>query len=454
MHRIIRVSCLLILFNAITGTAQNRVVGYYPDWVIEGMPAEELDFGILTHVNHAFAWPTATGEINSYLNMFDVDMNVTIHENGGYISLSFGGWGNSDGFAPMTASPENRQNFITNVIETCQYYEYDGVDFDWEHPATSTETDNYTLLIQELRAATDTTFDNFLITMAVPAGNWSGQHYDLDAMEPYIDWFNAMTYDYHGTWTNHAGHNSPLYNSPSNDPDGSCHTSMNYLINSRHIDPQKLNMGIPFYAKEFGASEINGASTGGNLTYGYNDIVGFLDQGWTDHWDDVANAPYLQNAAQTRLITYDNPTSVGLKCDYANSRDLGGVMIWALGQDFINGHEELLEAIQDYSGTIQEGDRFQSQPAATLRISNYPNPFNPITTISYFIPEQSKVEMTVYDIHGRALLTLLSGQISPGTYQIVWDGLDGQLRQVSTGIYFCKLQAGSFTKTIKMLFIK
>ena len=66
MHRIIRVSCLLILFNAITGTAQNRVVGYYPDWVIEGMPAEELDFGILTHVNHAFAWPTATGESDSY----------------------------------------------------------------------------------------------------------------------------------------------------------------------------------------------------------------------------------------------------------------------------------------------------------------------------------------------------------------------------------------------------
>ena len=418
------------------------------------MGAEELDFSVLTHVNHAFAWPSATGEIQSYAGMLDVDLNIAIHENGGYISLCFGGWGNSDGFAPMTADSVSRSNFIANVIETCEYYEYDGVDFDWEHPATSSQTDNYTLLIEELRAATDSAFDNFLITMAIPAGNWSGQHYDLTALEPLVDWFNVMTYDYHGTWTTHAGHNSPLYSSPSNDPDGSCHTSINYILNTRHLDPTKVNMGLSFYGKEFAASAINGASSGGHLTYGYNEIVEFIDQGWSYHWDTVANAPYLQNADLTRLITYDDPSSIELKCEYANTRELGGVMIWALGQDYINSQEELLEAIRPYTvGVDSEHQTLAPQELLNLH-PNYPNPFNPNTTISYTILESSSVKLEVFDIQGRKIVKLYDAKQNPGNYEVPWNGADMSGNSVSTGVYFARLHAGQSTKTIKMLFIK
>lgn len=440
---------LFVLFSS--GLTQNRVVGYYPEWVMSSMGVDELDFSILSHVNQSFAWPSASGEIQSYAGMLDVDVNVTIHENGGYISLCFGGWGNSAGFAPMTADPVSRANFISNVIETCQYYEYDGVDFDWEHPANSTETDNYTLLIEELRAATDEIFDNFLITMAIPAGNWSGQHYDLTALEPLVDWFNVMTYDYHGTWTTHAGHNSPLYSSPANDPDGSCHTSINYILNSRHLDPAKVNLGLAFYGKEFAASAINGASTGGNITYQYNDLIGFLDQGWSYHWDDVANNPYLQNPDMTRLITYDDPNSIALKCEYARTRELGGVLIWALGQDFVAGEEVLLEAVRDYATPIEVPLLI---PEDVQLLSNYPNPFNPITTIRYGLPEAAQVTLFIYDIKGRKVRSLIGEQQAAGSYEYQWNGMDDSGQPVSTGLYLTRLQAGSYTKTIKMLYLK
>lgn len=449
---IIFIGLLLVGSSLVAGT--NRVVGYYPDWVNDDLPGDYLDFTILTHVNHAFAWPTSSGEIESYAGMLDVELNVDIHENGGNILLSFGGWGNSDGFGPMTADPVTRKTFVTNLIETCQTYEYDGVDFDWEHPSNKTETDNYTLLMQEIREAADSTFDNFLITMAIPGGNWSGQYYDLDALSETIDWFNVMTYDYHGTWTNHAGHNSPLYPSPSNDPDGSCHTSMNYVIQSRGVNIEKVNMGIAFYGKEFNASAINGGSSGGNITYQYNSILNLIDAGWSYQWDAIAQVPYIQNPEKNKLVTFDDPRSVRLKCNYAAERGLGGVMMWALGQDVVDGEEVLLEAIRGYSTSI---DTDNSPPGLTqheLSVTCYPNPFNPSTTIYYNLPEHSHIIITIYDVTGREVATLKDQEQSAGHYEARWYGVDERGNRVSTGMYFCRLQTGGFSKTIKMVYLK
>ena len=65
-----------------------------------------------------------------------------IHEKGGKILLSFGGWGNSWGFSSSTASTDSRSVFINNIISTCEDYGYDGVDIDWEHPSNTFEKNN------------------------------------------------------------------------------------------------------------------------------------------------------------------------------------------------------------------------------------------------------------------------------------------------------------------------
>ena len=85
---------------------------------------------------------------------------------------------------------------------------------------------------------------------------------------------------------------------------------------------------------------------------------------------------------------------------------------------------------------------------------NYPNPFNPETKISYVIPEQSHVILEIYNIAGEKVKTLFSGQKNAGYHSVNWDGRDNLGRLVSGGIYLCRIKAGSYQQTIRMLLMK
>lgn len=93
-------------------------------------------------------------------------------------------------------------------------------------------------------------------------------------------------------------------------------------------------------------------------------------------------------------------------------------------------------------------------PENVMLYQNYPNPFNPTTTIRYELPEQSNVSLIIYDLNGKIVRTIESGSKSMGRYKYIWNGLDESGMQLSTGVYLTRLQAGSYTKTIKMLYIK
>ncbi|MBC8375107.1 MAG: T9SS type A sorting domain-containing protein [FCB group bacterium] len=84
---------------------------------------------------------------------------------------------------------------------------------------------------------------------------------------------------------------------------------------------------------------------------------------------------------------------------------------------------------------------------------NFPNPFNPSTTISYELPTQSDVRIVVYDILGQEVATLVSENQSVGYKSIQWDGLNTQGQQLSTGMYLYVIHAGEFTQTRKMLLL-
>jgi hypothetical protein len=80
---------------------------------------------------------------------------------------------------------------------------------------------------------------------------------------------------------------------------------------------------------------------------------------------------------------------------------------------------------------------------------NYPNPFNPATTISYQIRSAGGVTLRVYDVLGREVATLVNGYQPPGTYGVTFDG-----SRLSSGVYFYRLQSGSFVNTKKMVLAK
>ena len=85
---------------------------------------------------------------------------------------------------------------------------------------------------------------------------------------------------------------------------------------------------------------------------------------------------------------------------------------------------------------------------------NYPNPFNPRTTLAYSLHDAANVSLTIYDVAGRRVRELVNEHRLPGAYKVVWDGRDEKGTQVSSGVYFYKLVAGSFTDTKKMIMLK
>ncbi len=84
----------------------------------------------------------------------------------------------------------------------------------------------------------------------------------------------------------------------------------------------------------------------------------------------------------------------------------------------------------------------------------YPNPFNPSTTLRYGLPEEAAVSLFIYDIKGNLIKTFTRETKAAGWYEHTWNGIDDSGQPVSTGLYLTRLQAGSYTKTIKMLYLK
>ena len=85
---------------------------------------------------------------------------------------------------------------------------------------------------------------------------------------------------------------------------------------------------------------------------------------------------------------------------------------------------------------------------------NYPNPFNPITTLRYDLPENSYVNVTVYDMLGREIRTLVNATQDAGFKSVIWDATNNYGKPVSTGVYLYKIQAGDFVQTKKMVLLK
>jgi hypothetical protein len=92
--------------------------------------------------------------------------------------------------------------------------------------------------------------------------------------------------------------------------------------------------------------------------------------------------------------------------------------------------------------------------AKSNHLNNYPNPFNPKTTISFSLTTDSHVKLDIYNIKGQKVRNLINDFRTIGIHKIVWDGRDDQGQEMGSGVYLYRLQAGELTKTKKMLLIK
>lgn len=221
------------------------------------------------------------------------------------------------------------------------------------------------------------------------------------------------------------------------------------------------NTGNLLWKEEFRGEWDNGACRAYDLVYdlsGYIAVTGFVHNGqW--HMQDIFTVKLNAETGETHWLSeIDEPTWNYIGSDYGRCIDLdpltgdvfvGGMMLIPtssasvgqycmirLGDDIVNISENSF----NYSGLIQ----------------NYPNPFNSSTTISFYVEDpDNNTNITIYNLNGQKIKTLVNKKLNTGTHQAVWDGTTDTGKPVGSGIYFCILNINNKpTSTKKLLFLK
>lgn len=292
---------------------------------------------------------------------------------------SIGGWVWSNRFSDMAASVETRANFTTSAVTLIRQHQLDGIDLDWEYPTTiglpcaadkicqrPSDKTNFISLAQELRAAFDkagsTDGKHYYITIAAGAGadyvnDTDGKNSWIAQLAKSLDWINVMTYDYHGPFDKRSGFNAPLFSDPREPKARSADDSMKLYL-AAGVPAKKLTLGMPFYGygwlvcdagKTKGMDQVctgaaTAGTTGNTFTFSYLIKQGYLKKdtagkytiaglGYQRYWNSRTKVPYLYNAAEKTVISYDDEISIHLKDAYILSKGLRGGMFWELNAD-------------------------------------------------------------------------------------------------------------------------
>ena len=105
-------------------------------------------------------------------------------------------------------------------------------------------------------------------------------------------------------------------------------------------------------------------------------------------------------------------------------------------------------------GTFVKTREHTIRPRTINLSQNFPNPFNPSTTIKFDLPKTTEIDLYIYNAMGQRIRTLLKGSLNAGQHQVEWDGKNDDGHGVPSGIYFYQLRAGDYNKIMKMIFAK
>ncbi|KAH7305820.1 glycoside hydrolase superfamily, partial [Stachybotrys elegans] len=341
-----------------------RVVGYYEGWAnrrsCDSFSPSNIPDGVYTHINFAFASidpntfkivPAAKQDTELYRQLTrkkQIDRNLKVF-------IAIGGCAFNDPgptattFSDIARSQSNQRVFISSLISFMNTYNFDGVDIDWEYPEAPDRQGrgedfvNLPKFLNNIKSALRQNGARNGLSIAIPASYWYLQHFDIVKIAKYVDFFNVMTYDLHGSWDTPESWLGNHLNS---------HTNLTEIRDSldllwrNNIDPDQVNLGLAFYSRTFTASNPRCMSPGclfdsGGPKGSCTNAVGVLSNaeisrktGSKQSRTELDKKAAVKIFAQGRdWMTYDDEETWKIKLDFARSQCIGGAMVWAISQD-------------------------------------------------------------------------------------------------------------------------
>lgn len=366
-----------------TSAEQPVMVGYFAEWDVydRNYHVTDIPADKLTHVIYGFANISPEGQVELFdkyaaTEKFYAGDSWNESLRGSFKQLqmlkkkhphlktliAIGGWTLSDPFTDVALTPKDRTKFALSAVNFMHQYGFDGIDMDWEFPAGGgiakgrpEDRQNFTLLIAELRnqlnQLEEQTSKKYLLTVASAAGDQL-HHYELDEVAKYIDWYNLMAYDFHGSWENITNHQSALRTNPADPSPVGARYNVEFAVRS-YIDagvaPNKIALGIPLYSRGWAGVNVDqlglfqkasGVAKGtwepGILDY--KDIhkkVKNNPEQYLVFWDEDAKVSWIFNPHQESgaFYTYEDVKTVKEKADFIKSQHLRGAMFWEISAD-------------------------------------------------------------------------------------------------------------------------
>jgi chitinase len=351
--------CGPALFAASRKTAGPVVIAYvFPQNHV--LQPGEIAAQKVTRINYAFAnihdgvivngFPTDAANFTALNALKKQNPSLTL-------LVSVGGWLWSGNFSDAVLTKQSRKAFIDSVIAFIERYDLDGLDIDWEYPGQigagnrfrPEDAQNYTAVLKELRHRFDGEEKKLhrRLYLSIATGSDTGflQHTEMGKVQKYVDTVNLMAYDYYepddGSIT---GFNAPLYTNPLDPKHASADASVREY-EAAGVPAPKIVLGVPFYGHEWGQvpDKNHGLFQPGKQVPGayanYGNIMATMlnptqsSNGYVRYWDSASSVPYLYNAARQIFVSYDDPESMALKCQYAVDHKLGGIMFWDYSGD-------------------------------------------------------------------------------------------------------------------------
>jgi chitinase len=286
------------------------------------------------------------------------------------LGLALGGWTLSDEFSLALDDAAGREQFTDNVILTLEKYDFfNTVDFDWEYPgggglagnaASAEDGANFamtlSLLRQKLDALEQRSGEIYSISIATAGGADKLANLNLPGIDPSVDFYNVMAYDFHGGWESVTGHQAAM----TNDPGGYDVLTAVEQFRSNGVDLSKVVLGVPAYTRAWGGVEPGeqyGLGESGTArmapgsfeagSYDQKDLLTGIEDGSYDLiWDDDAKAAFAYNEQTGVWSSVETAATIAGKAAYVEAQGLGGLMFWALSNDS-SGNDSLIAAASD-----------------------------------------------------------------------------------------------------------